>query len=71
MGWFVKKDENDMEYPTQWTCETASSTICTVTATSTGNNITYHDWLFVSGIQIFLFSFIAIGLIFSLLKQKK
>lgn len=37
---------------------------------TTTDSITYHDWLFVTGVQTFLISFIAVGLLFSILKTK-
>ena len=36
---------------------------------TTTPDITYHDWLFVSQVQIFLLSFMIIGLLFSISKK--
>lgn len=61
-----------MEYISQWECvEGASSTVCSILATTTGNSVTYYDWLFVNSVQIFLLSFVFIGIFFGLLKTKK
>ena len=47
----------------------ATTTTASTVATST-MPYTYHDWLFVSGVEIFFLSFIGISMIFSAFKRR-
>ena len=59
--------------PTQWTCTIeASSTDCTVTATSSiglYNGPNFAEWLFVGGVIVFIISFGLWARIFNPIKK--
>jgi hypothetical protein len=50
--------------------DVASTTTATTEVASTTMPYTYHDWLFVSGVEIFFLSFIGISMIFSAFKRR-
>jgi hypothetical protein len=47
------------------TCGTATGTPCVV-----ATPVTYSDWIFISTIQVFLMSFICLGMVMSLFRRK-
>lgn len=49
---------------------TTTTEISTTTATTTFP-FTYHDWLFISGVQIFMLSFIGISMVFSAFRRRR
>jgi len=50
---------------TQWTCDTASSTVCNATASTTIDQPTYLDWIVVNGFILFLLGFLVYGVLFA------
>jgi len=48
---------------------TASTTECSVTATSTVDTVNFHDWLFVNVVLIFLMSFLVWGFLLNWMKK--